>query len=394
MRTAPTFPAPVVATRGAADPSAPLVVLLHGRGSNEQEIIGLTAHLPAGVEYAAVRAPIAEGGGFAWFANRGIGRPVASSLAETMAWFREWLDGVAPAGRPVVLVGFSGGAAFAGGLVLSDPGRYAGAAILYGTLPFDAGVPLDRGRLANLPVLVAQGEADHVIPRELLDRTWSWLHTESGAPTVGRRDPGGHGLAVATVRRLAAWLGERFVHLESEGRAPVGAPVDVRWDLIGSGRLPRREGTAPEVSWDIPQQQRSQNAPPELQERLFALVSALEGVQVGPSLISVPGARAFTLPGGTGPDAAYLVPEAREFAHLHPGYDGSMHLALPPAHAADLVAHGWGVPHPWAGTRLSAGFVMLFGPRTEDELATVAAVVATAHAHASIPRQDGPPAGR
>lgn len=389
MSTAPTFPAPVVATQGPGDPSAPLVVLLHGRGSHEQEIIGLASHLPEGVEYAAVRAPIAEGGGFAWFANRGIGRPVASSLAQTMAWFREWLDGVAPAGRPVVLVGFSGGAAFAGGLVLADPDRYAGAAILYGTLPFDAGVPLDRGRLANLPVFVAQGETDHVIPRELLDRIWSWLHTESGAPTVGRRDPGGHGLTVGTVRRLAAWLGERFVHLGSEGPAPVGVPTDLKWDLVDSGRLPRREGTAPEVSWDIPQQQRSQNAPAHLQEQLFAVVGALDGVHSGPSLISVPGARAFTLPDGAGPDSAYLVPEAREFAHLHPAYDGSMHLALPPAHAADLVAHGWGVPHPWAGTRLAAGFVMLFGPRTDDELTTVAAVVATAHAYATGRRRTG-----
>jgi hypothetical protein len=32
------FEAPVVATYGATDPSAPLVVLLHGRGSNEREI--------------------------------------------------------------------------------------------------------------------------------------------------------------------------------------------------------------------------------------------------------------------------------------------------------------------------------------------------------------------
>ncbi len=58
-----------------------------------------------------------------------------------MAWFRSWLDQVAPPGRPVILLGFSGGAAFAGGLLLGDPHRYAGAAILYGTLPFDAVVP-------------------------------------------------------------------------------------------------------------------------------------------------------------------------------------------------------------------------------------------------------------
>jgi hypothetical protein len=66
-------------------------------------------------------------------------------------------------------------------------------------------------------------------------------------------------------------------------------------------------------------------------------------------------------------------------------YDGSRHLALPPAQAADLVAHGWGVFHPWAGTRLAAGFVMLFGPRTAEELETVAGVVAASRAYADSP---------
>src|SRR5512145_1218877 len=134
VMTTETYALPVVATYGSTDPMAPLVVLLHGRGSSETEILGLASHLPTGPEYAAVRSPIAEGGGYAWFANRGIGRPLDDSLRSTMDWFRAWLDEVAPAGRPVLLVGFSGGAAFAGGLVLDDPSRYAGAAVLYGTL--------------------------------------------------------------------------------------------------------------------------------------------------------------------------------------------------------------------------------------------------------------------
>lgn len=83
-----------LAMSGVTDPSAPLVVLLHGRGSNENDIIG---------------------------------RPIAESLAQTMTWIRTWLDDLAPAGRPVVLIGFSGGAAFAGGLLLHDPKRFAGA---------------------------------------------------------------------------------------------------------------------------------------------------------------------------------------------------------------------------------------------------------------------------
>lgn len=187
-------------------PDAPLVVLLHGRGSNEREILTLANHLPRGLAYAAVRAPIAEGGGFAWFANRGIGRPIPESLAETMAWFREWLDGVAPQGRPVILVGFSGGAAFAGGLVLDAPDRFAGAAILYGTLPFDAGVPVPSGRLAGLPVFVAQGEQDTVIPRDLLDRTWDYVGGESGASAERHRHPGGHAITADVAHALRDWI--------------------------------------------------------------------------------------------------------------------------------------------------------------------------------------------
>ena len=200
------FGNPVVATRGAPDGAAPLVVLLHGRGSNETDIVGLADHLPAGAIYVAVRAPIAEGGGYAWFANRGIGRPVAESLRATMDWFRAWLDDAAPPERPVVLVGFSGGAAFAGGLLLDDPDRFAGTAILFGTLPFDAGVPTAPGRLDGRRVLVIHGDRDTVIPRDLLDRTWTHLVSEAGADTTAVRDPGGHGLSPEAIGHLARWL--------------------------------------------------------------------------------------------------------------------------------------------------------------------------------------------
>ena len=201
-----TFAPPTVAWRNEGD-DRPLVVLLHGRGSNEDDIIALADHLPDQLAYAAVRAPITEGGGYAWFANRGIGRPVAESLAETMAWFRAWLDDAAPEGQPVVIVGFSGGAAFAGGLVLDDPDRYQGAAILYGTLPFDAGVPVDGGRLRGLPVLVVHGIDDNVIPADLQVRTWSYLHTDAGSATTGVRAPGGHGISAVALRELQTWLG-------------------------------------------------------------------------------------------------------------------------------------------------------------------------------------------
>jgi phospholipase/carboxylesterase len=382
MNTA-TFAPAVVATHGSDDPTAPLVVLLHGRGSNEQDIIGLAGHLPAGPTYAAVRAPIAEGGGFAWFANRGIGRPIEGSLRNTMDWFRGWLDEVAPTGRPVILVGFSGGAAFAGGLVLDDPSRYAGAAILYGTLPFEAGLSTAPGQLANLPVFVAQGDGDHVIPRELLDRTWSYLLAESGAPTVAQRQPGGHQLTAETVRELGNWIAHRLNFVIQHGATPAGASADVTWPTLDNGELPVRRGPLPEVSWTIPQQQETQNAPAELQERLYDEVRSLAGVGTGPSQISVPGARGLTLDAGSSDPHAFLVPGAGEFAHLHPAYDGSLHLVLPPALAADVTTKGWGRPHMWAGSRLSPGFTLVYGPRDEAELAIVRGIVAASHSYAS-----------
>lgn len=210
---------PVVLRRGASGATgagaAPLVVLLHGRGATEADLVGLADHLPSGEsgpEYVALRAPIAEGGGYAWFANAGIGRPLPDSLAASTAWFRTWLDAEAPLDvehpRPVILVGFSGGATFAGGALLADPARYAGLATLFATLPFDAGVPTTPGHLAGVPVFVAQGDADTVIPPELQRRTWTYLHEDSGADLTAVRTPGGHGLTVDVVVALHRWVAD------------------------------------------------------------------------------------------------------------------------------------------------------------------------------------------
>jgi phospholipase/carboxylesterase len=157
----------------------------------------------------------------------------------------------------------------------------------------------------------------------------------------------------------------------------------VVWPTLPAGELAARVGPRPEVSWTIPQQQESQNAPAPLQEQLFDDVRALSGVDVGPSRISVPGARGFTLCEGSDDDQAYLVPQVGEFAHLHPAYDGSLHLVLPTELAADVSSKGWGRPHMWAGTRLSPGFMMVYGPRDEDELVTVRGIVAASHAYAT-----------
>lgn len=79
------FDAPSVLWHGPDAADGPLVVLLHGRGADEKSIIGLAGQLPTGASYAAVRAPISSGGGYAWFANRGIGGRVPPRYPERPA---------------------------------------------------------------------------------------------------------------------------------------------------------------------------------------------------------------------------------------------------------------------------------------------------------------------
>jgi phospholipase/carboxylesterase len=144
----------------------------------------------------------------------------------------------------------------------------------------------------------------------------------------------------------------------------------------------KRAGPRPSTTPTNPHTQLDQNAPPELQERLFALARGLPGVVVGRSLVSVPGARAFHLPGCARPTRAGFMIE-REFAHLHPARDGSLHMALPPAIVDRVIENGWAERHPLAGQYgLPTNIVMVYGPRDDAELEVVAALVRASHAHA------------
>jgi phospholipase/carboxylesterase len=301
-----------------------------------------------------------------------------------MSWFTRWLDEVAPPHVPVVLMGFSGGAAFAGGLLLAEPHRYAAAVLLYGTLPLDVGLPLTQGRLAGVPVFLAHGVHDAVIPKELQNRTWDYLVRRSGAALWAEREPTGHDLTEPTVRAVGRWLSHRFAFLASHKRPLPTATEEPRWSTLPGGKLPSRVGSPPQISVTTPQQQESQNASSRLQEAVFTRVRAFPGVETAPSRISVPGARAFTLPAqlAAGPQEAFLVPSAGEFAHLHPEYDGSLHLSLPVPLAVDALKKGWAAAHPLAGIQLTDGMVMIFGPRDEAELETVLGIVEASYAHA------------
>jgi hypothetical protein len=145
----------------------------------------------------------------------------------------------------------------------------------------------------------------------------------------------------------------------------------------------RRPGPRPSTTPTNPHTQLTQNAPEDLQERVFALASSLPGVVVGPSAVSVPGARAFHVP-----ESPQASPEAfmvgREFAHLHPPSDGSLHMALPPDIVDRVIENGWAERHPLAGRYgLPGNIVMVYGPRDADELVVVEGLVRASHALAT-----------
>jgi hypothetical protein len=148
--------------------------------------------------------------------------------------------------------------------------------------------------------------------------------------------------------------------------------------------LPTRAGERPRTTPTNPHTQLDQQ-PADLRwvDELADRVFGLPGVVEEPSGISVPGARALVLAPGepAGPPEAFLI--GREFAHLHPAPDHSLHAMLPTETVAEAVEAGWAELHPVAMRGLiPPNAVMLYAPRDETELEVVEGLVRAAHAFA------------
>jgi hypothetical protein len=140
--------------------------------------------------------------------------------------------------------------------------------------------------------------------------------------------------------------------------------------------LPRRSGPRPRTHKGLPHQQLDQQPGDDtIRVQLAERLVALEGVAEAPSGISVPGARAMVLhEATTGPPDAFLV--SREFAHLHPSPDQSLHITLPEPRAREAIRAGWAEFHPLVEDgRLPPTVVMVYAPRDEAELAVVSSLV-------------------
>lgn len=154
--------------------------------------------------------------------------------------------------------------------------------------------------------------------------------------------------------------------------------------------LPPRPGARPRTHKGLPHQQLDQQPlddtiRAQLAERIFILA----GVAEAPSEISVLGARALVLRDATtGPPDAFLV--GREFAHLHPSPDQSLHLTLPAERAFEAIKAGWAEFHPLVEQgQLPPTVVMVYSPRNASELEVVHGLVRESYHFALGERRAG-----
>ena len=168
----------------------PLVVLLHGYGSNEQDLMSLVPGLPEEFTYVSVRAPVrmdgpsGPGGSFTWFPldpERLAYRSDEALGAVEDLW--SWIASVKEQHSSVTLLGFSMGMAMATSLLRSRPDEFAAVVGLSGFAVDPAGVQevqekFDDDALAarRVPFFWGRDQEDPIVPQEYVDYTHAWAN--------------------------------------------------------------------------------------------------------------------------------------------------------------------------------------------------------------------------
>lgn len=189
------------------------VILLHGRGTDEFDLLPLLDALDPERRLAALtpRAPLSlPPGGAHWYIVRQVGYPDPDTFFESLSIVSKWLDTLPEElGIPwerIVLGGFSMGAVMSYAIGLG-PGRPtpAGIMALSGFIPTVEGFELELERARGLPVAIAHGTADPVIPvefgRDARDRMEA-----AGADLLYHESPVPHTIDPAIVPDLRDWL--------------------------------------------------------------------------------------------------------------------------------------------------------------------------------------------
>jgi phospholipase/carboxylesterase len=200
------LPAPAKPTR--------LLVLLHGFGANETNLLTLADGIDPATLVVFARGPLPLGGSqFAWFRVNftATGPQIIPAEAEhsrtlliTLLKQLQQQHGIAPA--HTVVAGFSQGGIMSASVALSSPESVKGFGLLSGRiLPELEPVIADKERLSKLTAFVSHGEQDSTLPVHWAQRSDALL-TQLGVPHSLKLYPMDHGISAAMHTDFVDWL--------------------------------------------------------------------------------------------------------------------------------------------------------------------------------------------
>ncbi len=203
---------PALEANGGEGGLVPGLLLLHGRGADEEDLMGLVEALDGRFTVVSPRAQFRAGQGWAWYGLPSIGQPDRETFLASLEALKEFIGGL-PAvygidHERLYLVGFSQGAIIGSVLAMALPDRVRGVVMHSGYVPQAAeNMELDvtPEGLMGKPFFVAHGKYDDVLPVTLGRDSNEYLQ-EAGAEVVYQEYPIGHSISEESLYDLSEWL--------------------------------------------------------------------------------------------------------------------------------------------------------------------------------------------
>jgi len=205
-----------VAPRAGGSGPHPTLIMLHGRGADENDLLGLTPHLDERLLIISARAPYPFGGdfgGYAWYDIEEIGTPKPEAFKHSLGLLKRFIGEVA-AGYPadptrLYLMGFSMGTVMSYAAALAEPQMVSGVVAHSGYVPEVPGVTFKPEDLGGKCFFIAHGTYDRIIPVGL-GRAARDLLAGTPAEVIYKEYPMDHQISEESLRDLANWLQERL----------------------------------------------------------------------------------------------------------------------------------------------------------------------------------------
>jgi phospholipase/carboxylesterase/glyoxalase family protein len=190
------------------DESGPTLLLLHGTGGNEEDLVPLGETLAPGAAFLSPRGKVSEYGAPRFFRRLAEGVFDHEDLLFRTHELAEFVQAAAKEygfdASKVVAVGYSNGANVAASTILLHPGLLRAAVLFRAMVPFEPDLAPD---LTGMPVFLAAGRMDRMIPPDNTQRLADIL-LESGADVDLRWRDTGHPLTYEDVAEAKAWLSD------------------------------------------------------------------------------------------------------------------------------------------------------------------------------------------